>query len=131
MRPRHIKMRRIEPRSLARVRAKSQKLYSLIITNPGAFFQSAELSASANITHHIMYIKPRSQWSMVGLRDLSLVTNLFSLVSMVTSEEKLAEVGHGGGVACRCSECQRLKDIEDKWIMRMCTFNPPYGLNQG
>ena len=51
------------------------------------------------------------------------------LDSMVTSEEKLAEVGHGGGVACRCSECQRLKDIEDKWIMRMGTFNPPHGLN--
>ena len=51
------------------------------------------------------------------------------LDSMVTSEGKLAEVGHGGGVACRCSECQRLKDIEDKWIMRMGTFNPPHGLN--
>ena len=33
------------------------------------------------------------------------------LDSMVTSEEKLAETGHGGGVACRCSECQRLKDF--------------------
>ena len=32
---------------------------------------------------------------------------------MVTSEEKLADASHGGGVACRCSECQRLKDIED------------------
>ena len=51
------------------------------------------------------------------------------LDSMVTSEGKLAEVGHGGGVACRCSECQRLKDIEDKWIMRMGTFNSPHGLN--
>ena len=49
--------------------------------------------------------------------------------SMVTSEEKLDAAGHGGGVACRCSECQRLKDIEDKWICRLGTFNPPNGLN--
>ena len=48
---------------------------------------------------------------------------------MVTSEEKLADASHGGGVACRCSECQRLKDIEDKWICRLGTFNPPNGLN--
>ena len=48
---------------------------------------------------------------------------------MVTSEEKLTGAGHGGGVACRCSECQRLKDIEDKWICRLGTFNPPNGLN--
>ena len=25
--------------------------------------------------------------------------------------------------------CQRLKDIEDKWICRLGTFNPPNGLN--
>ena len=49
--------------------------------------------------------------------------------SMVTSEEKLDAAGHGGGVACRCSECQRLKDIEDKWICRLGTFNSPNGLN--
>ena len=48
---------------------------------------------------------------------------------IVTSEEKLADAGHGGGVACRCSECQRLKDTEDKWICRLGTFNPPHGLN--
>ena len=46
-----------------------------------------------------------------------------------TSEEKLEEANHVGGVGCRCRECQRLKDVEDKWICRMGTFNPPHGLN--
>ena len=46
-----------------------------------------------------------------------------------TSEDLLREAGHIGGVACRCSECQRLKDQEDKWICRLGTFNPPHGLN--
>ena len=46
-----------------------------------------------------------------------------------TTEEVLARVGHTGGVKCRCSECQRLKDQEDKWICRLGSFNPPAGLN--
>ena len=46
-----------------------------------------------------------------------------------TSPEQLQDAGHSGGVGCRCSECQRLKDTEDKWICRLGTFNPPNGLN--
>ena len=46
-----------------------------------------------------------------------------------TSTEQLEDAGHTGGVGCRCSECQRLKDTEDKWICRLGTFNPPNGLN--
>ena len=46
-----------------------------------------------------------------------------------TSEERLMEVGHTGGVSCRCSECQRLKNQEDKWICRLGTFFAPNGLN--
>ena len=46
-----------------------------------------------------------------------------------TSEQKLAEVGHTGGAKCRCSECQRLKDEEDKWICRLGSFHQPGGLN--
>ena len=46
-----------------------------------------------------------------------------------TSPEQLEDAGHSGGVGCRCSECQRLKDTEDKWICRLGTFNPPNGLN--
>ena len=46
-----------------------------------------------------------------------------------TSEEQLDKAGHTGGVGCRCQECQRLKDQEDKWICRLGTFHPPHGLN--
>ena len=48
---------------------------------------------------------------------------------IVTSEEKLADAVHGGRVACRCSDGQRLKDTEDKWICQLGTFNPSHGLN--
>ena len=47
--------------------------------------------------------------------------------SMNTSEEKLTDAGHTGGVQCRCSECERLKSIEDKWICRLGSFHN--GLN--
>ena len=46
-----------------------------------------------------------------------------------TSEARLEVAGHVGGVGCRCGECQRLKDQEDKWICRLGTFHPPHGLN--
>ena len=55
---------------------------------------------------------------------------MWTLVDFIeTSEDLLNEAGHIGGVACRCSECQRLKDQEDKWICRMGTFHAPHGLN--
>ena len=47
---------------------------------------------------------------------------------MVTSKEKLDAAGHQGG-NCRCSECQKLKDIEDKWMTRLGTLDTPTGLN--
>ena len=30
---------------------------------------------------------------------------------------------------CRCSECQRLKDTEDKWMCRLGTLDTATGLN--
>ena len=47
---------------------------------------------------------------------------------MVTSKEKLDAAGHQGG-NCRCSECQKLKDIEDKWMTRLGTLDTSTGLN--
>ena len=46
-----------------------------------------------------------------------------------TSEELLRNAGHTGGVQCRCSECQRLKDTEDKWMCRLGTPDTPSGFN--
>ena len=45
-----------------------------------------------------------------------------------TTEEKMEAAGHGGQ-ACVCVECQKLKDVEDKWICRLGSFHPPHGLN--
>ena len=55
---------------------------------------------------------------------------VWTLVDFIeTSEDLLREAGHIGGVACRCSECERLKNQEDKWICRIGSFNAPHGLN--
>ena len=47
----------------------------------------------------------------------------FTLVDYIDiSPEDLTKAGHVGGAKCRCKECDRLKDIEDKFILRMGTF---------
>ena len=47
----------------------------------------------------------------------------FTLVDyMDVSPEDLMRAGHGGGAKCRCRECDKLKDLEDKFILRMGTF---------
>ena len=40
-----------------------------------------------------------------------------------TTPALLQAAGHVPGVKCRCSECGKLKNIEDKWILRLGTFN--------
>ena len=47
-----------------------------------------------------------------------------------TTEEKLAASGHKAGPGCRCTECERLKNKEDKWITRMGSYHSPLGLNE-
>ena len=47
----------------------------------------------------------------------------FTLVDYIDVEpENLTRVGHVKGAQCTCSECNRLKDKEDKWILKMGTF---------
>ena len=54
----------------------------------------------------------------------------WTLVDFVdTSPEQLARAGHQGGAKCRCAECVRLKNQEDKWICRLGTFYGNHGLN--
>ena len=48
---------------------------------------------------------------------------------MDTSAQLLAGAGHVGGPRCRCSECTKLKSMEDKWICRLGTFYGTHGLN--
>ena len=54
----------------------------------------------------------------------------FSLVDFYdTTEKKLEEAGHSPGAQCRCRECSNLKDLEDKWIMRISPFYGQCSLN--
>ena len=44
----------------------------------------------------------------------------FTLVDhMDTSEEILSAVGHTKGAYCSCSECRKLKILEDKFILKI------------
>ena len=46
-----------------------------------------------------------------------------------TSEEKLRQAGHVPGPKCRCKECNSLKDLENKWMMKMGSMYGISGLN--
>ena len=50
------------------------------------------------------------------------------LEHMDTTVESLKEANHVAG-ACRCTECGRLKDLEDKWILRLGSLHGPFGLD--
>ena len=39
-----------------------------------------------------------------------------------TTEERLRLANHIPGPKCRCLECEKLKNIEDFWIMKLGTF---------
>ena len=52
------------------------------------------------------------------------------LEHMRVSEEDLVRSGHQAGPGCRCSLCNRLKQLEDKWICRLGTFHGQFGLNE-
>ena len=39
-----------------------------------------------------------------------------------TTQEKLVLAKHVPGPKCRCKECENLKSIEDKWILKLGTF---------
>ena len=46
-----------------------------------------------------------------------------------TTEELLRSADHQPGPQCKCGECMKLLRTENKWIMRLGTFNGPSGLN--
>ena len=47
-----------------------------------------------------------------------------------TTAQKIREAGHVPGPKCRCKECNLLKDLENKWIMKMGTLYGTSGLNE-
>ena len=62
------------------------------------------------------------------MNDLANVRNTL-LEHFDTTKEKLKSANHKPGPGCRCSECNQLKNIEDKWIFRMGTMYGKFGLN--
>ena len=52
------------------------------------------------------------------------------LETFETSKEKTKASNHKAGEGCRCTECERLKELEDKWICRLGTFHGQFGLNE-
>ena len=55
-----------------------------------------------------------------GKEKLTLSIKLIDFYD--TTEEKLVAADHGPGPKCRCGECIHLKDLEDRWILKMGTF---------
>ena len=54
----------------------------------------------------------------------------FTLVDFFdTTKGKLRREKHELGPKCRCKECQNLKDLEDKWILKVGSFFGASGLN--
>ena len=47
-----------------------------------------------------------------------------------TTAQKIKEAGHVPGPKCRCKECNTLKDLENKWIMKMGSMYRTSGLNE-
>ena len=55
----------------------------------------------------------------------------FTLVdSLDFTEDELDRAGHEKGPKCRCQACSKLKDLEDKWILKMGSFYGEGGLNE-
>jgi hypothetical protein len=65
--------------------------------------------------------------SDVGLDKEQIQLTLLDFLD--TSVDKLDSAGHISGPQCRCTECNKLKRIEDKWILRLGTFYGASGLN--
>ena len=51
------------------------------------------------------------------------------LDAMDVNEQMLNAAKHKPGPGCTCSLCNKLKNLEDNWILRVGTFFPPHGLN--
>ena len=45
-----------------------------------------------------------------------------------TTSDQLRRAGHKKG-NCKCAECDKLRRLENKWIMRLGTFHGGSGLN--
>ena len=57
-------------------------------------------------------------------------TLAFTLIDYYdTTKEKLQRANHVPGPYCQCKECGHLKNLEDRWILKMGSFYGSSGLN--
>ena len=73
-------------------------------------------SNSTGLSKHFKEGCPNDQGKEKTTLDFTLIDYLD------TSSTKLIEANHEPGVKCRCSECGRLKSLEDTWIIKLGTF---------
>ena len=80
-------------------------------------------SKSTGLCKHFLEGCPNDQGPEKSTLDFTLI-DFFD-----TTEEQLKKAKHVPGPKCRCIECQKLKDLEDKWILKMGSFYGKPGLN--
>ena len=79
-------------------------------------------SDSTGLYKHFRYGCPNDP----GIKKESIRISLIDFVD--TSVEKLRVARHKGG-NCKCMECDKLRKVENKWILRLGTFYGRSGLN--
>ena len=82
-----------------------------------------ETSKSSGLSKHFMDGCPFD----TGKEKMTLTVTLIDYYD--TTEETLVAAGHVPGPKCRCIECNHLKNLEDRWILKMGTFYGDSGLN--
>ena len=58
-----------------------------------------------------------------------LNVNITLLEHMDVTADEIRNQNHKEGPGCRCTLCEKLKELENKWICRMGTMHEPHGLN--
>ena len=77
---------------------------------------NSENSNSTGLSKHFKLGCPNDTGRVKSTLDFTLI-DFYD-----TTEEKLRNAGHVPGPKCRCLECEKLKIIEDKWILKLGTF---------
>ena len=84
---------------------------------------NSETSKSTGLSNHFKDGCPFD----TGKEKSTLVMTLIDFYD--TTKEKLVKAGHVPGPYCQCKECGHLKDLEDRWILKMGSFYGSSGLN--
>ena len=54
----------------------------------------------------------------------------FTLIDFFdTTREQLIKAKHVSGAKCKCSECEKLKELQNSWILKVGSFYGSSGLN--